>query len=90
MNKTELVQIVAEQTHLTKKDVAVVVDYVIDTIVHALSEGEKVQLVGFGNFEIRERRARQGRNPQTGEVIQIAASKIPAFRAGKVLREGIR
>jgi len=90
MNKTELIQMVAEQTNITKKDVAVVVDHVIDAIVQSLAEGEKVQLVGFGNFAIRERRARQGRNPQTGEVIQIAASKIPAFRAGKLLREGIR
>lgn len=90
MNKAELVQIVAEQTHCTKKDMAVIVDCIFDAISDALSRGEKVQLVGFGNFEIRERAARKGRNPQTGEVIQIAASRIPAFRAGKVLREGVR
>lgn len=90
MNKTELVQAVSERTELTKKDAGEVVETVFEVITDALASGEKVQLVGFGNFEIRERRARKGRNPQTGEVIDIAASKIPAFRAGKTLREGIR
>ncbi|MCL6547485.1 MAG: HU family DNA-binding protein [Alicyclobacillus sp.] len=90
MNKSELIQAVAERTGMTKKDVNQIVEAVFDAISDALARGEKVQLVGFGNFEIRERAARKGRNPQTGEVIDIAASKVPAFRAGKALREGIQ
>jgi DNA-binding protein HU-beta len=90
VNKTELIQAVAEKTDMTKKDAATAVESVFEAISEALSSGEKVQLVGFGNFEIRERAARKGRNPQTGEVIDIAASKIPAFKAGKALREGLR
>lgn len=90
MTKTDLIQSVSEKTGFTKKDITHVIDTVFDSIQEALSNGEKVQLVGFGNFEIRERAARQGRNPQTGEVIEIAASKVPAFKAGKSLREGIR
>lgn len=90
MNKTDLVQAVAEKTVMTKKDVSIVVDAVLEAIQEALSRGDKVQLVGFGNFEIRERAARKGRNPQTGELIDIAASKIPAFRAGKSLRDGVQ
>lgn len=90
MNKSELIQSVADKTMMTKKDVSLVVDAVFDAIQMTLSQGDKVQLVGFGNFEIRERAARKGRNPQTGEWIDIAASKIPAFRAGKSLRDGLR
>ena len=90
MNKTDLVQAVAQRTGVTKKEVAQVVDTVFDVIQESLTQGDKVQLVGFGNFEIRERAARKGRNPQTGEEIEIAASRIPAFKAGKSLREGIR
>lgn len=90
MNKTDLVQTVAQRTGVTKKEVAQVVETVFDVIQESLSQGDKVQLVGFGNFEIRQRAARKGRNPQTGEEIEIAASKIPAFKAGKSLREGIR
>lgn len=89
MNKTELVQAISDRTELSKKDSGAVVEAVFDVITEALGKGEKVQLVGFGNFEIRERAARKGRNPQTGEVIEIAASRIPAFRAGKSLREGV-
>lgn len=90
MNKTELIQAVSEKTQMTKKDANQAVEAVFDAISEALANGEKVQLVGFGNFEIRERSARKGRNPQTGEVIDIAASKIPAFKAGKALREGLQ
>ena len=90
LNKADLVQAVAERTGVTKRDVTQVVDTVFDVIQETLSQGDKVQLVGFGNFEIRERAARKGRNPQTGEVIEIAASKVPAFKAGKNLREGIQ
>lgn len=90
MNKSELVTEVAESTEMSKKDVAKVVDAVFDAISNALQNGDKVQLVGFGNFEVRERSARKGRNPQTGEEIEIAASKIPAFKPGKALKEGIK
>jgi DNA-binding protein HU-beta len=90
MNKAELVDSVARRVGTTKKETALIVEAVLEEITNALSSGEKVQLVGFGNFEIRERAARMGRNPQTGETIQIEASRIPAFRAGKVLREVIR
>jgi DNA-binding protein HU-beta len=90
MNKADLVSRVAEKTDLSKKDVTKAVDAVFDAIAEALRNGEKVQLVGFGNFEIRERSARKGRNPQTGEEIDIPASRVPAFKPGKALREGIQ
>ena len=90
MNKSELVTEVSESTEMSKKDVAKVVDAVFDAISNALQNGDKVQLVGFGNFEVRERSARKGRNPQTGEEIEIAASKIPAFKPGKALKDGIK
>ncbi len=89
MNKTELVAKVAEATELSKKDAQKAVEAVFDAITEALKAGDKVQLVGFGNFEIRERSARKGRNPQTGEEIQIAASKVPAFKPGKALRDSV-
>lgn len=87
MNKAELVSAVAEKTDLTKKDVEKCLTAVLDSIGDALSKTDKVQLVGFGTFEIRERAARKGRNPQTGQEIEIAATKVPVFKAGKVLRE---
>lgn len=90
MNKADLVSKVSETTDLSKKDVMKVVDAVFDAIAEALQQGEKVQLVGFGNFEIRERSARKGRNPQTGEEIDIPASKVPAFKPGKALKEGVQ
>jgi DNA-binding protein HU-beta len=90
MNKTDLIAKVAEATQLSKKDVTSVVEAVFDSIADALQNSEKVQLVGFGNFEVRERTARKGRNPQTGEEIDIPASKIPAFKPGKALKDGIR
>ena len=83
LNKTELIAKVAELTDLSKKDATKAVDAVFDAISDALQTGDKVQLVGFGNFEVRERQARKGRNPQTGEEIEIAASKMPAFKPGK-------
>jgi DNA-binding protein HU-beta len=89
MNKTELVNTVAESTELSKKDVTKAVDAVFEAIQEALSNGDKVQLIGFGNFEVRERAARKGRNPQTGEEIEIAASKVPAFKPGKALKEAV-
>jgi DNA-binding protein HU-beta len=90
MNKSELIARVAEITELSKKDATKAVEAVFDAISEALQKGDKVQLVGFGNFEVRERSARKGRNPQTGQEIEIAASKVPAFKPGKALREGIR
>lgn len=90
MNKADLIQSVSDRTTMTRKDVTMIVETMFEVISEALAEGEKVQLVGFGNFEIRERAARKGRNPQTGEAIDIAASRVPAFRAGKALREGVQ
>lgn len=89
MNKTELIAAVAQSAELTKKDAEAAVVAVIDTISKALSEGEKVQLVGFGTFEVRDREARTGKNPRTGEVIEIPASKVPAFKAGKALKDTV-
>ncbi|NCU16375.1 HU family DNA-binding protein [Pallidibacillus pasinlerensis] len=90
MNKTELIEAVANATELTKKDASKAVDAVFDTILNALANGEKVQLIGFGNFEVRDRAARKGRNPQTGEEIEIPASKVPAFKPGKALKEAVK
>lgn len=90
MNKTELIHQVTEQVHLSKKDVTEVIDTVLQTITEALRNGETIQLVGFGSFEVRSRAARKGRNPKTGEVIQIEASKVPAFKPGKLLKEVVK
>ncbi|QDS35005.1 HU family DNA-binding protein [Brevibacillus brevis] len=90
MNKTELVTRVAETTELTKKDATKALDAILDAIADALKEGDKVSLIGFGNFEVRERAARKGRNPQTGEEIEIAASKMPAFKPGKELKDSVK
>ncbi|WP_308639134.1 HU family DNA-binding protein [Paenibacillus silvisoli] len=87
MNKTELIAKVAELTDLSKKDASKAVDAVFDVISESLQGGDKVQLVGFGNFEVKSREARKGRNPQTGEEIDIPASKIPSFKAGKSLKD---
>jgi len=89
-NKAELIGKVAELTGLTKKDSTQAVDAVFSVIQEELAKGEKVQLIGFGNFEVRERAARKGRNPQTGEEIEIAASKVPAFKAGKALKDAVK
>ncbi|MCK1998062.1 DNA-binding protein HU-beta [Paenisporosarcina quisquiliarum] len=90
MNKTELVNSVAEATELSKKDASKAVEAVFESIQTALADGEKVQLIGFGNFEVRERAARKGRNPQTGKEIDIAASKVPAFKPGKALKDAVK
>lgn len=90
MNKTELVKAVAERAELTQKDAAKVLDALFDTITQTLAKEEKIQLIGFGTFEVRDRAARKGRNPQTGEEIEIAASKVPAFKAGKELKEAVK
>ncbi|MDY3973291.1 HU family DNA-binding protein [uncultured Veillonella sp.] len=87
MNKTELITVVAQKTELSKKDAEKAVKAVFETVADELAKGEKVQVIGFGTFEVRERAAREGRNPLSGEVIKIAASKSPAFKAGKQLKE---
>ena len=87
MNKTELIAAVAEQAELSKKDAEKALKAFTDVIAAELVKGEKVQLVGFGTFEVSEREAREGRNPLTGEMITIAASKNPKFKAGKALKD---
>ena len=89
MNKTELIAAVAAKTELTKKDTEKVLKAFTDVVAEELKKGEKVQLVGFGTFEVSERAAREGRNPQTGETMKIAASKAPKFKAGKALKDMI-
>ena len=89
MNKAELVSKVAEKAGMSKKDAEKAVVAVFDAIQDALKTGDKVQLVGFGTFETRERGARTGRNPRSGETIQIPASKVPAFKAGKALKDAV-
>ena len=89
MNKTELIAKVAELTGSAKKDAEKAVCATLDAISGALSEGDKVQLVGFGTFEVKERAARTGRNPRTKEEIEIPASKLPVFKAGKALKESV-
>ncbi|OOR61478.1 DNA-binding protein [Bacillus mycoides] len=89
MNKTELIQKVAIQTGLNRTQVSLAVDSVFASIQEALQNGDNVQLIGFGSFEVRERATREGRNPQTGESITIPARKVPAFKAGKALKEAV-
>lgn len=87
MNKTELVAAIAENTQLTKKDSEMALKAFIDVVSEQLKKGEKIQLVGFGTFEVSDRAARTGKNPQTGKTINIPASKAPKFKAGKALKE---
>ncbi|MBE5939183.1 MAG: HU family DNA-binding protein [Lachnospiraceae bacterium] len=89
MNKTELVAAIAAKTELSKKDSEKALKAFIDVVTEELKKGDKVQLVGFGTFEVAERAAREGRNPQTGKSMKIAASKAPKFKAGKALKETI-
>ena len=89
MNKTELVAAMAKDTNLSKKDVEAVLKSFIDVVTDELKKGEKIQLVGFGTFEVSERAARTGRNPQTGEDIKIPAAKIPKFKAGAALKNAV-
>ncbi|MCE4052076.1 HU family DNA-binding protein [Bacillus sp. Au-Bac7] len=90
MNKTDLINAVAESSELSKKDSTRVVDSVMETITTALKNGDKVEIIGFGAFSVSERAARKGRNPQTGEEIEIAASKVPSFKAGKKLKDAVK
>ena len=87
MNKTELVAAIAEKTEISRKDAEKVLAAFTETVADELKKGGKVQLVGFGTFEVSERAAREGRNPQSGEPMQIAASKAPRFKAGKALKD---
>ena len=89
MNKTELIAAIAEKAGLTKKDAERALNATIDSITASLAKGDKVQIAGLGNFEVKNREARTGRNPQTGETIQIAASKLPAFKAAKALKDAV-
>jgi DNA-binding protein HU-beta len=89
MNKAELINAVAEKAELSKKDSEAAINAAIDTIIAALAEGDKVQLVGFGAFEVKARAERIGRNPKTKESIKIPASKVPVFKAGKALKDAV-
>lgn len=89
MNKTELIAAIAERAEISKKDSEKAVKAFIDVVTEELKKEEKVQLVGFGTFEVSKRAAREGRNPQTGEAMTIAASKTPKFKAGKALKDSI-
>ncbi|MGN0403332.1 MAG: HU family DNA-binding protein [Acetatifactor sp.] len=89
MNKTELVAAMAENAGVSKKDAEKTLKAFIDVVTKELKKGEKVQLVGFGTFEVSERAAREGRNPQTGKTMKIAASKAPKFKAGKALKDSL-
>ncbi len=90
MNKSELIQAVADRSGLTKKDSSRAVEEMLDVIAGNLAKGENVQLIGFGTFEVRNRQAREGRNPATGETMKIEASKVPAFKAGKALKDKVK
>ena len=89
MNKTELIAAVAEKADLSKKDAEAAITAAVEAITGALIEGEKVQLVGFGSFEVKKRAARIGRNPKTKEEIEIPATRVPVFKAGKVLKDAV-
>jgi DNA-binding protein HU-beta len=90
MKKAELIDAVATKSELTKQDSKTAVDALFETISNTLANEEKIQLIGFGTFEVRERAARTGRNPQTGEEMMIPASKVPAFKPGKELKEALK
>lgn len=90
MNKAELISAVAEKSGLTKKDATAVLTAITETVEETLKKGDSVQIMGFGTFEVRKRAARKGRNPQTGEEIKIKASKTPAFKPGKQLKDSVK
>ena len=90
MNKNEFVAAIAEKSGLTKKDAEAALNAYTAVVMDALKAGDSVQLIGFGTFEVRERAARTGRNPHTGETIEIAAAKVPAFKPGKALKDAIQ
>ena len=90
MNKTELIAAVAKKADLSKKDAEAAVNATVAAITAALKKGDKVQLIGFGTFEVRKRAAKQARNPQTGAVIKVPATKVPAFKAGSALKAAVK
>ncbi|HEX5515025.1 MAG TPA: HU family DNA-binding protein [Gammaproteobacteria bacterium] len=90
MNKSELIEAVAQSADISKAAAARAVDGMVQAITQALKEGDQVTLVGFGTFVVRERAARSGRNPRTGETIDIKASKVPGFKAGKALKDAVQ
>ncbi len=90
MKKADLVAAIAEAAELSKADAGRAVDAFVEVVTKALKDGDGVTLVGFGSFEVRQRAARQGRNPRTGKPLNIKASKVPAFKAGKALKDGIK
>ena len=89
MNKGELVDAIAQKADVTKKEADAILTALLDTILETVATGDKVTLVGFGNFEVRDRQAREGRNPKTGEAMQIPATRVPAFSAGKSFKERV-
>lgn len=89
-NKADLIDGVAAKSGLTKKDATAAVEALFEVVTETLAEGERVQVIGFGSFEVRERAARKGRNPQTGDEIEIPATKVPAFKAGKGLKDAVK
>jgi len=89
MNKSELISAIAEESGLSKADAGRALDATISSVTNALTGGDSISLIGFGTFAVKERSARAGRNPQTGETIQIKASKIPSFKAGKTLKDAV-
>ena len=90
MNKIELISAVKDKTGFSGKDADKAVKAVFEAVTEALAKGEKVQLIGFGTFEVRERAAREGRNPQTGAAVKVAAAKVPAFKAGLALKNAVK
>lgn len=89
MNKTELIALAAKEAGVSKKDAALVIEAALNGITNSMINGEKVQLIGFGTFETRERAARTGKNPQTGAAVNIPACKVPGFKAGKALKDAV-
>ncbi len=89
MNKTELIDVMASKTGMTKKNAEAALNAFVETVSEQLAKGDKISLVGFGTFEVAERAEREGRNPQTGETMKIAASKAPKFKAGKALKDSV-
>lgn len=90
MNKSELISVVAEKAGMTKKDTEKIVSAVFDGITESLSKGDKVQIIGFGTFDVRNRKAREGRNPATGAALKIPAVKVPVFKAGKAFKDTVK
>lgn len=90
MNKSELIAAVAEEANVTKKDAEAVVNAFTKTVINSVKKGDKVQLIGFGTFESRNRAARTGKNPRTGEAIKIKAAKVPAFKVGKGFKDAVK